>query len=75
MLVEWGVMENLKVDVIFGFYNYLDIFCGKIGVKLGGLMVVVDIIKIEVNGFGGYGGILNRIIDFIVVLSVIIMGI
>ena len=75
MLVERGVMENPKVDAIFGLHNHPDIPCGKIGVKLGGLMAAVDTIKIEVNGFGGHGGIPNRTIDPIVASSAIIMGI
>ncbi|MBV7271756.1 hypothetical protein I6U48_02355 [Clostridium sp. PL3] len=44
ILVEKGIMDNPKVDAIFGLHNHPDIPAGKIGLKLGGLMAAVDTI-------------------------------
>lgn len=74
LLVEKGVMENPKVDAVFGLHNHPDIPGGKVGVKLGGLMAAVDTIRIQVKGVGGHGAIPNRTIDPILASSAIVMG-
>lgn len=74
LLVEKGVMDNPKVDAIFGLHNHPDIPAGKIGLKLGGLMAAVDTIRIEVDGVGGHGAIPNKTIDPVVTTAAIIMG-
>lgn len=74
LLVKKGVMEDPKVDAIFGLHNHPDIPTGQVGVKLGGLMAAVDTIKISVKGVGGHGAIPNKTIDPILATGAMIMG-
>lgn len=74
MLVTKGVMEDPKIDAIFGLHNHPDIPVGQVGVKLGGLMAAVDTIKISVEGVGGHGAIPNKTIDPILATGAMIMG-
>ena len=73
MLVEAGVLDD--VDVISGLHNHPDVPAGKMGVKLGVLMAVVDTIWIDVYGKGRQGGIPQKTIDPIVATSAVIQGI
>jgi len=70
LMVGKDVMENPKVDAIFGLHNHPDVPAGKIGLKLA----AVDTIRIEVNGVGGHGAIPNKTIDPVVATAAIIMG-
>lgn len=74
MMLEDGVLENPRVDAIFGLHNHPALKVGTIGVKEGPLMAAVDTIFIDVFGDGGHGAIPHRTIDPIVAGSAIVMG-
>jgi amidohydrolase len=63
LMIDHGVMENPKVDAIFGLHTIPDYPAGQVAVKSGGLMAAVDTIRIEVTGVGGHGAIPESTID------------
>jgi amidohydrolase len=54
-MIEAGVMENPKVDVVFGLHVDSDIPAGEIGVKYGQMNASSDTIKIILRGKSSHG--------------------
>lgn len=52
-MIEGGVLEG--VDVIFGFYVWMDLLSGIIGIRDGFFFVGVGIFNGKIIGKGGYG--------------------
>jgi amidohydrolase len=74
LMIKEGVMENPKVDVIFGLHISSDIEAGKIEYKPGPFMASSDWFSIIVNGKGGHGSQPWRAVDPIQVASQIVEG-
>jgi amidohydrolase len=55
LMVEEGVLNNPKVDVIFGLHISADTDVGKIRYKEGGTMAAVDPFKIVIKGKQAHG--------------------
>ncbi len=55
MMIKEGVLENPKVDVIFGLHINSMLEVGKIGYKPGGFMAAVDQLKLTVTGKQTHG--------------------
>jgi amidohydrolase len=55
LMVEEGVMDNPKVDVIFGLHVQADLQVGQIGYKPAGAMASASDMKITVTGTGAHG--------------------
>lgn len=73
-MIEAGVMENPKVDAVFGLHVSPEINVGKIGIKYGQTNAYVDGLEIIVHGKGGHGARPQEGIDAIVIASQIIMA-
>lgn len=74
LMVEKGLLTDIKADLIFGVHNNPEIPWGKIAVKKGGLMAAVDTIRIKVKGKGGHGAIPNATRDPIIAASAMLMS-
>ena len=74
LMVKEGVLENPKVDVIFGLHIKAITTLGDITYKPGGMMAAADFFTIKVYGKQAHGGTPWRSVDPIVVSSQIIMG-
>ena len=74
LMVKEGVLENPKVDVIFGLHIKAISALGDITYKPGGLMAAADFYTIKVYGTQAHGATPWRGVDPIVVSSQIIMG-
>ena len=74
MMVEEGVLENPKVDVIFGLHISADTDVGKIRYKEGGAMAAVDPFKIVIKGKQAHGAYPWLSVDPITTAAQIIMG-
>ena len=72
LMIKEGVMDNPKVDVIFGLHIESDIEVGKIEYKPGAFMASSDWFAIKVNGKGSHGSQPWKGIDPIVVSAEII---
>ncbi len=74
LMIKDGVMDNPKVDVIFGLHIESDIEVGKIEYKPGAFMASSDWFIIKVNGKGSHGSQPWKGIDPIAISAQIING-
>ncbi len=74
LMVKEGVLENPKVDVIFGLHINAQTEIGKIRYRPGGTMASSDWFKIKVKGKQTHGASPWQGIDPIVTASQIVMG-
>ena len=74
LMIKEGVLENPKVDVIFGLHINAQTEVGKITYRPGGTMASSDWFKIKVKGKQTHGASPWEGIDPIVTASQIVMG-
>jgi len=74
VMVREGVMENPKVDAIFGLHISSGISVGEIRFKPGGLLAASDRLEIKVKGAQAHGSAPWTGVDPIVISAQIIMG-
>lgn len=72
LMIKEGVLENPKVDVIFGLHMQSATEVGKINYRPGGTMAAVAAVKITVNGKPSHGAYPWLAVDPIVVAAQII---
>lgn len=72
LMIKEGVLENPKVDVIFGLHMDAQNEVGKISYRPGGFMAAVGSVKITVNGKPSHGAAPWSSVDPIVVSAQII---
>ena len=75
LMIKEGVLENPKVDVIFGLHMKSNLEAGKIAYRPGPLMAGVSDFKIEVHGKGSHGSTPWTSVDPIATSAQIINGI
>lgn len=73
-MIKEGVLENPKVDVIFGLHLQSLVPLGTIAYKPEGLMAAVDGFNIKVTGKGAHGATPWEGVDPIVISSQIVTG-
>ncbi len=74
LMIKEGVLENPKVDAIFGLHIQSLLPSGQLAYRSGGLMAAVDGVDIKVKGKGAHGATPWDSVDPIVVSSQIIQG-
>ena len=74
LMIKEGVLENPKVDVIFGLHIQALLPSGQLAYRSGGLMAAVDGVNIKVKGIGAHGATPWHSVDPIVITSQIITG-
>lgn len=74
LMVKEGVMDNPKVDVIFGMHISSELEAGKVLYKPGAFMAAADWFSIKVNGKGSHGSQPWRGVDPIQISAQIIGG-
>ena len=74
LMVKEGVMDNPKVDVIFGMHISSELEVGKVLYKPGAFMAAADWFSIKVNGKGSHGSQPWRGVDPIQISAQIIGG-
>ena len=72
LMVKQGVMENPKVDVVFGLHISSALEVGRISYKPGGIMASSNTFKIVVKGKGAHGAYPWLSVDPIVISAQII---
>jgi len=72
LMIKEGVLENPKVDVIFGLHMNAQTEVGKINYRPGGIMAAVGTVKITVKGKPSHGAYPWFSVDPIVVSAQII---
>ena len=74
LMIKEGVMENPKVDAIFGLHIQSRIEMGKIEYKSGAFMAAADFFSIKVKGKGSHGSQPWLGIDPIAISAQIVQG-
>ncbi len=74
LMIKEGVLENPKVDVVFGLHLQSLVPLGTVAYKPEGLMASVDNLNIKVKGRGAHGATPWDSVDPIVVSSQIVLG-
>lgn len=74
LMVKEGILENPKVDVIFGLHISADTEVGKINYRPKGAMASSDWFKIKIKGKQSHGASPWQSVDPIVTASQIILG-
>lgn len=74
VMIEEGVLENPKPDVIIGQHVYPDLKRGHIGLKSGNYMASTDEIYIKVKGKGGHAATPDKNIDPVLTASHILVA-
>ncbi|MCW5910591.1 MAG: amidohydrolase [Cyclobacteriaceae bacterium] len=74
LMVKEGVLENPKVDAIFGLHIQSLLPSGQLAYRSGGLMASVDGVDIVVKGKGAHGATPWDSVDPVVVAAQIIQG-
>ncbi len=74
LMIKEGVLENPKVDVVFGLHIQSLLPLGQLAYRAGGLMAAVDGFNIKVTGVGAHGATPWDSVDPIVVSSQIVNG-
>lgn len=73
-MIEEGVLENPKVDAIFGQHVLPQLEAGKIGLKPGMYMASTDEIYITVKGKGGHAATPELLIDPVLIASHVVVA-
>ncbi len=73
-MLDRGVLDNPRVDALFGLHNQPLIPSGTVSVHSGPLMAGVDRIHLTITGKGGHGGIPQKNRDPIVAASSFILA-
>lgn len=72
-MIDWGVMENPKVDGAFALHVEPLEKCGFIQIKDDAIMASPDDFEIEITGRGGHGAVPHECIDPITLASMIVL--
>jgi len=72
LMIEEGVLENPKVDIIVGLHVTEDLDCGKIKIKKGVVNAASNPFIIKIKGSGGHGAHPQDTVDPIMVAAKVI---
>lgn len=74
LMIKEGVLENPKVNCIFGQHVFPDLETGKVGFRSGMYMASTDELYLTVKGKGGHGAMPHQTVDPIFISAQIITG-
>jgi amidohydrolase len=63
MMIQEGVLDNPKVDEMYGLHVFPDLETGKVGFRSGKYMASCDEIYITIHGKGGHAALPHTVID------------
>jgi len=73
-MIEEGVMQDPKVDYVFGLHISSTRKSGEIGVREGAMMAAPDTFKVKIVGRGGHGSAPHQTIDPIYTAAHVILA-
>jgi carboxypeptidase Ss1 len=73
-MIEDGVMEDPKVDFVFGLHLDSNRPSGEFGVKEGAIMAAPDTFRVRILGSGGHGSAPHKTVDPIYVAAQVILA-
>lgn len=63
LMIAEGVLENPKVEAIYGLHVFPEMNVGKVGLRSGLYMASSDEIHLEINGKGGHGALPEKCVN------------
>jgi hippurate hydrolase len=72
IMIAEGVLENPKVDAIFGLHVYPTLPAGTVGFRSGQYMASTDEIHITIHGKGGHAALPHQTIDPVTIAAQVI---
>ena len=75
IMIEEGVLENPRVDMIVGLHVTEDLDCGKIKIKKGVVNAASNPFIIKIKGSGGHGAHPQDTVDPIIIATNVITAI
>jgi amidohydrolase len=73
-MIEAGVLENPRIDAVFGLHLVTKLPPGEIALRAGPMLAAADYFTVEVKGRGGHGALPHQSIDPIPVAARIVLG-
>ena len=73
-MIEAGVMDDPKVDYVFGLHISTDFPSGTFGIREGPFMAKPDAFDIRVKGRGGHGAAPHRTVDPVYIAAHVIIA-
>lgn len=73
VLIEKGILENPKVDLIIGQHVFPELPAGRVGFRPGPYMASTDEIYITVKGKGGHGALPQSLHDPVLAMAQILV--
>jgi amidohydrolase len=74
LMIEEGVLDDPRPDVILGQHVYPDLDAGTVGLRPGPYMASTDELYLTVKGKGGHGATPDKVIDPVVIASHIVVA-
>ena len=74
VMIEEGVLDNPKVNMMIGQHVYPQLDAGQVGMKSGNYMASTDEIYLTVKGRGGHGALPEQNIDPVLIASHIVVA-
>ncbi len=74
-MVDDGLIENYKLDEVYGMHNMPGIPAGEFAIRKGAMMAATDTFEIEIEGMGAHAAMPHNGIDPIVVGASIVTAI
>ncbi|APB35162.1 amidohydrolase [Gloeomargarita lithophora Alchichica-D10] len=68
-MIECGVLENPRVEAMFGLHLWNDLPAGAVGVRSGALMAASDFFRCHIQGRGGHGAKPQQTVDALLVAA------
>ena len=69
VMVDEGILDQEKVDVVFGLHGWPTLPCGTIGVRPEAIMAATLAFRIEIMGKGGHAAMPHLAIDPMIIAS------
>jgi len=73
-MIEAGVLENPRVEAMFGLHLWNDLPAGSVGVRSGPLMAASDFFRCQIQGRGGHGAKPQQTVDALVVAAQVVVA-
>lgn len=73
MMIDAGILENPKVEQMFGLHVFPEMESGKIGFRVGPYMASCDEIYLTIHGVGGHAALPHKTVDPIFIAAQIIV--
>jgi amidohydrolase len=73
-MIEAGVLENPRVDAVFGLHLAQELPAGTVAAKSGPVMAAADMFRLEIHGKGGHAAYPHECVDAALIASQVLVA-